>query len=847
MESIFAVLVYFLLKLPFSSTIKLIVLALILLLNIGSVYVSLLFKKKWKGILVITIFSFLIMIPTYVSFLSNQFINSIGSDNEEYIYTDVFVFDDNFEELSELEGRNFGIIENEFAISSNVAAKKILEDNSIEVNFINYNSYIDLVTGLFTDEVQGIALPRDYMALFDSLKSTDEVEGNTKEEIEEIERLFSNLEQLKSIYQDEMLYGPTESDDSDLLKEPFSVLLLGVDAPVIVNGNKMTSGYNYDAILIATVDINNFHVSLTTLNRDALVYSPCINRYEKINSNGLYGIDCMISTVNDFLEIDIKKYAVVDFEGFIQVVDMIGGVYVDVPTSMSLENRRWGQYIQLEPGYQLLDGVQTLAYVRNRKTLDEGATDRSKNHMTVLNNLFYELLTPNVILTRMNLLMQIIDENVITNFSTDEIQKIYSSVVDQYTKGKITYEQLEFERIVLEYWSTRLHLNPYYKFTLYYDIPYPETLTLAKEKLAINLNYKDAPLPPLNFAFDTRYYPESIESTLTKVLPEGLIDERIMPNFVGKTMTELNEWALTYGMRLNIEEFYSNETKVDIVTWQSLTANSSMNHATSLSIKVSKGPDPMSVISLPIDEMYAWTVEDVQAFIDSKYLLDATIRYVEFKQSDADYPKRQTGVPYVNDELYKTSLGFLYENHPTSILRGDTIVFQIVKSDLLELPKASITFTDGTDLNIFVKEGSYDLKSTLVVKDGEELINNNLVEIIDESGKPITSINTNVANIYKITYKVKNKYNVVTTKVRTITVEFKPATLVCPASSIVVTVGSTFTPPTCTYTDNGDTGIVNASNFDPSILNNIGTYNIEYSYKGKDLKTIVQIIELKVE
>ncbi|MFQ9801208.1 MAG: LCP family protein [Clostridia bacterium] len=80
--------------------------------------------------------------------------------------------------------------------------------------------------------------------------------------------------------------------------------------------------------------------------------------------------------VEKILDIDVDFYVSVNFEGFRQVVDAIGGVEFDVPKTITTWNDDYQRNVTVEAGPQVLDGEQAEAVVRHRKTYSEADLQR---------------------------------------------------------------------------------------------------------------------------------------------------------------------------------------------------------------------------------------------------------------------------------------------------------------------------------------------------------------------------------------------------------------------------------------------------------------------------------------
>ncbi|HEX2742043.1 MAG TPA: LCP family protein [Rubrobacter sp.] len=143
--------------------------------------------------------------------------------------------------------------------------------------------------------------------------------------------------------------------------DPINVLVLGVDAkPEDEHGG---SARRSDTIMLVQVSPDSGMVKLLSMPRDLMVeVEPGVEG--KINSAYAYGgISQTISALENYADIPIDHYAIVDFEGFEAVVDDIGGVRLDVeegdlPPDVRLKKE----------GVQHLNGRRALLYARYRGT-----------------------------------------------------------------------------------------------------------------------------------------------------------------------------------------------------------------------------------------------------------------------------------------------------------------------------------------------------------------------------------------------------------------------------------------------------------------------------------------------
>lgn len=158
-------------------------------------------------------------------------------------------------------------------------------------------------------------------------------------------------------------------DDSTL-----TVLLLGCDM------REGESVGRSDTIMLAFVNVEKGAINLLSIPRDTRVELAEGRGTTKINHAFAYGgVPLIKKTIESFLDVEIDRYVIVDFEGFAGVIDAFGGIDYEVEQRMYKPS----EDIDLQPGLQHLDGRHALAYVRWRgtPTADIGRIERQQKFM----------------------------------------------------------------------------------------------------------------------------------------------------------------------------------------------------------------------------------------------------------------------------------------------------------------------------------------------------------------------------------------------------------------------------------------------------------------------------------
>jgi len=197
--------------------------------------------------------------------------------------------------------------------------------------------------------------------------------------------------------------------------EPFYMLVMGVD------NREGELRARSDTLIVARIDPREQRATLISVPRDTRVVIPG-HGTNKINAaNALGGPSLVIETVQDLTGLPISKFMEIDFEGFKELVDALGGVTLDVP--QTIVDPQAGNYdpaaYKLYAGQQKLNGAQALTFVRSRK-FPEGDLQRVKNQQLFLRAVLKESLQIGNALRVKSIIDAVVD-NVTTNLTVGEL------------------------------------------------------------------------------------------------------------------------------------------------------------------------------------------------------------------------------------------------------------------------------------------------------------------------------------------------------------------------------------------------------------------------------------------
>lgn len=255
--------------------------------------------------------------------------------------------------------------------------------------------------------------------------------------------------------------------DGDLLQDSkvLNVMLFGED-----NTNYENHGLS-DTMIMMTIDNRHKKLKLTSFQRDTYVYIPEYG-YNKMNeAYTLGGAKLAIQTIEANFGIKIDRYAVVDFNSFIQIIDTLDGIDLEL-TQDEIDYINYQLYKNKQsdmattitdlPGIVHLTGQQALWYARNRGLdireeaigIDGDDWDRTSRQRKLLETLFTDMKSAN--LTKIVSIVSSVGPLVTTNLKKDEITTLVSHSL---TYLKYDVEQYNIPEDGLWYYDDNTIIN----------------------------------------------------------------------------------------------------------------------------------------------------------------------------------------------------------------------------------------------------------------------------------------------------------------------------------------------------------------------------------------------------
>ena len=526
-----------------------------------------LLRRKYKGLIITSILSIVFILiffigSYYINFVYNNLSSMQEKNNIVYNTYLITLKDKEFTKDSKI-----GLISSKVDKDNNDLATKLYKQKKLKNDTEEYEDYIKLISDLYNESLDAAFVPGNYETLFRNEEGFENILSDTKIVYEYSEK--------------------KKNEDLDLVSdkdftEPLTFLFLGVDSEG--DGLNANAAFNGDTLMLVSFNPKTLNAIMLSIPRDTYVPIACNHdRYAKINSSAAYGTSCVISTISNFLGINIDYYVKINFKGVVDLVEAVDGIEVDVeaPTYMANaydgkvceqnSDRQFGdKLVCMNPGLQTLNGEQALAYARCRHMYIGSDLDRVRHQQQVVEALASKVLHFKSLKDFQNIL-NAVSKNIATNMDTDTILSGYNVAKNVLGNKLSGTDSLNFQKSTLETYSLNVYVpqqgrntsaQGYYQSSLD-DIKKAFNIILGKEKGDM--------VKTFNF---------SVNETYEKYVPgKGKRTGQsgaLLPNFVGKTISEVETFCNTNNIDLKIEyvnsdsEHYNANVAVGLVADQSV-------------------------------------------------------------------------------------------------------------------------------------------------------------------------------------------------------------------------------------------------------------------------------------
>ena len=296
-------------------------------------------------------------------------------------------------ELQETAGYTYGYVKDVDEDCSMQVLDAVRQQTGDQIHAIGYTNMATMVTALLNDRIDAMILSEAFVDILEEVEEFENFEMQAKllAQVEVVEpeggiTLLPGVgtgegefEEFDDYEEPEEIPEETQSlEELDFTKlEPFVVYISGSDS----RSRKVLSKGRADVNILAVVNPMTKQVLLLNTPRDYYVNNPAAGGgKDKLTHCGVYGINNSVKALATLYDVKVDYYIRVNFTGFENLIDAIGGITVNSDVAFTL----YKDVGKIKVGDNELDGRKALAFARTRKGLKGGDNDRGKNQMKVI-------------------------------------------------------------------------------------------------------------------------------------------------------------------------------------------------------------------------------------------------------------------------------------------------------------------------------------------------------------------------------------------------------------------------------------------------------------------------------
>lgn len=423
-------------------------------------------RNKAKQIVgyVLTFLMLLLLIPggNYI-YRTTRMLFNISNVQTEVTLLGVYVrAEDGAVTLQDTAEYAYGILEELDRESTDEALQELEEELETTLRVQEFHGILEIVDGLLRGQVDAILLNQTYLDIAGDMEGYEELSTLVREiGVRDVEKVVENATP-----------GAQEnvnSEEEETEKDVFVIYFSGIDS----RSSKLVAKSRSDANLLAVVNANTHKVLLISTPRDYYVsLSIAGGAEDKLTHASIYGIECSVETMEMLYDIDIDYYGRMNFYGFIDIIDALGGITVWSDYEFDSMNHP-GHHFTV--GANEVDGDGALAFARERFSYAEGDIQRGRNQLEIIRAVIDKAASP-AILSNYTSLLDSVEGSFETNVPYYEIAYL---VRKQLTSGA------EWEVTTYNVSGTGASRKPYsLSQNAYVMIPDQASVDQAKEMIA---------------------------------------------------------------------------------------------------------------------------------------------------------------------------------------------------------------------------------------------------------------------------------------------------------------------------------------------------------------------------
>lgn len=345
---------------------------------------ALLMKRKIRMVRFITGFILAVLVSAGLVYADLKLyelthtLQTITDTKEETTRVGVYVLtDDPAQSIEDMPGYTFGILETQVREEADNVVTQINEALGTRIATEPCADAAGLADALLEGQCNAIILNEGFLGMITETEGYEDFE--------------SQIREVACYEWQTVIEEPADAGEAaDPINEDgiFTMYISGIDTFGAISTRSRS-----DVNILAVVNTNTRQVLLVSTPRDYYVpLSISGGVKDKLTHAGIYGVNVSEDTLAMLYDIDIDYYFRVNFSGFEQLIDALGGITVQSDYTFDVEPS-----FHYDQGANYVNGIEALAFARERHAFAEGDRQRGKNQMAVITGVINKMMSPAIL------------------------------------------------------------------------------------------------------------------------------------------------------------------------------------------------------------------------------------------------------------------------------------------------------------------------------------------------------------------------------------------------------------------------------------------------------------------
>lgn len=346
---------------------------------------------------------------------TEKMLSHVTNTKAEESMVSIYVLKDSpAQSLADVKDFKVGILTNLDYEHTKTSLKNMEEEAKITLGTAEYDNMFTMLQELSEGKLRSIILNDAYVPVIGELEGYAWVPN----EIRKVKTVTTTAESTTQ----------AEAEIPENIPDSFILYISGIDTYGGISARSRS-----DVNILAVVNTRSRDIFLLSTPRDYYVdFSVTGGQKDKLTHAGIYGIDTSMEALEKLYGIQIDYYLRMNFTGFIDIIDALGGIDVYSDYDFSVENVR-----SYTKGTNHVNGLEALAFARERYSFQEGDYQRAKNQMEVIRAVIQKCAS-SALLSNYTSIMEGITGSFETSVPKEQIGELVKMQIQDTTAWNIT-------------------------------------------------------------------------------------------------------------------------------------------------------------------------------------------------------------------------------------------------------------------------------------------------------------------------------------------------------------------------------------------------------------------------